>query len=266
MNPLVRGSRAKRSPSFSAPSLSGPGKCWYGLSGGCRSGSPVTGPALIECRRRWQLREGAVVDQHALLARTGPPTPGPEALQQIPSASPWPKDLAARCRRVPLSRGSTSTARHGSARRQRREHRRRTRPHTAGPCRVRSNRPRLGLPRRRSSHPLAHGTGILPIRPLTGRQRCIRQELLGKGKRRPGRMAAELVGHPPRKGHVEALDNGYHVVWDAYRLVWHVCMYVTYIRTECQVHPARAMGRSKHSTRPGFAIDELLLDQRCRRR
>lgn len=199
----------------------------------------VTGRALIEYRRRWRLRVGAVADRHALPARTGPPTRGPGPQQHIPSANPWPKDPAARCRRVPLSRGSRSTARHGSARRQRREHCRRTRSHTAGACRVRSSRPRLELPRGRSSHPLTYGTGILPIRPLTGRQRCIRQELLSKGKRRPGRMAAELVGHPPRKGYVEALDNGYHVVWDTYRLVRHVRMLHTYcVPSAKSVRPA----------------------------
>ncbi len=182
----------------------------------------VTGPARHGRRRR---RRGPARPAAGPLdrpARSDRPAPTRAAPRPSPSANPSQQRRARHCRRAQLDRDSTSTARHGPARRQHREPLERTQQHMGGACRDRSNRHRRVSPRRRSLHALANCHRISVCQPFARGQCRIRQNLLGKRHRRQCRVTTELLGHPPRKGHLKALDDRHDVVGHADRLVRHV--------------------------------------------
>lgn len=97
-----------------------------------------------------------------------------------------------------------------------------TRRHTVVACRGRPNKPRRALPRCRALHPLADGRRVMLAEALAGCQRGICHELLCECQSRASRVAPKLVGHPPRKRHIKAVDNGHNVIRHTDRFIGHV--------------------------------------------
>jgi hypothetical protein len=95
--------------------------------------------------------------------------------------------------------------------------------HTVDACRDQPSTPRLALPRCGSFHPLSSSPSVLVGQPPLGRsQRRVGRQLLSEADGRLSPMATQLIGHPPRKRDIEALDDRHNIIRHADRLVWHV--------------------------------------------